>query len=113
VPAPTAADWLTSAWDQNAGLYVARPAAAVVEEDCRGWLAQLLGLPADVSVAYVTGCPEGFQNLGSCCQRVVFVNESAEDVAAFDAGQVCWFDLVDPFRWGEVECAVGSGRSRL
>jgi glutamate/tyrosine decarboxylase-like PLP-dependent enzyme len=56
VPAAVAADWLTSVWDQNAGLYVGGPSAAVVEEVCRGWLAELLGLPADVSVAYVTGC---------------------------------------------------------
>jgi glutamate/tyrosine decarboxylase-like PLP-dependent enzyme len=56
VPAAVAADMLASVWDQNAGLYVAGPAAAVVEEVCRGWLAELLALPADVSVAYVTGC---------------------------------------------------------
>src|SRR5271165_1009285 len=29
--AALAADWLTSAWDQNAGLYVCGPSAAVVE----------------------------------------------------------------------------------
>jgi glutamate/tyrosine decarboxylase-like PLP-dependent enzyme len=56
MPAAVAADWLTSVWDQNAGLYVGGPSAAVVEEVCRGWLAELLGLPPDVSVAYVTGC---------------------------------------------------------
>src|SRR3954468_770896 len=56
LPAAVAADWLTSTWDQNAGLYVGGPSASVVEEVCRGWLAELLGLPADVSVAYVTGC---------------------------------------------------------
>jgi glutamate/tyrosine decarboxylase-like PLP-dependent enzyme len=56
VPAAVAADWLTSVWDQNAGLYVGGPSAAVVEEVCRGWLAELLGLPPHVSVAYVTGC---------------------------------------------------------
>jgi glutamate/tyrosine decarboxylase-like PLP-dependent enzyme len=54
--ASLAADWLTSAWDQNAGLYAAGPAAAVVEEVARGWLAELLGLPAHVSVGFVTGC---------------------------------------------------------
>jgi len=56
VPAAVAADMLASVWDQNAGLYVGGPAAAVVEEVCRGWLAELLGLPSGVSVAYVTGC---------------------------------------------------------
>jgi glutamate/tyrosine decarboxylase-like PLP-dependent enzyme len=56
MPAPLAADWLTSAWDQNAGGYVLGASAAVVEEVARGWLTELLGLPPDVSVAYVTGC---------------------------------------------------------
>jgi glutamate/tyrosine decarboxylase-like PLP-dependent enzyme len=56
VPAAVAADWLTSVWDQNAGLYVGGPSAAVVEDVCRVWLAELLGLPPHVSVAYVTGC---------------------------------------------------------
>ncbi len=54
-PAALAADWLTSTWDQNAGLYVLAPAAAVVEEVAAGWLADLLGLPAGVSAGFVTG----------------------------------------------------------
>jgi glutamate/tyrosine decarboxylase-like PLP-dependent enzyme len=56
VPAALAADWLTSAWDQNAGLYVAGPAASVVEEVAGGWLRELLGIPAGASYAFVTGC---------------------------------------------------------
>ena len=48
VPAALAADWLTSAWDQNAGLYVIGPAAAVAEETAGAWLAELFGLPAGV-----------------------------------------------------------------
>jgi glutamate/tyrosine decarboxylase-like PLP-dependent enzyme len=55
VPAAVAADWLTSAWDQNAGLYVIGPAAAVTEEIAGAWLAELFGLPDDVSVGYTTG----------------------------------------------------------
>ncbi|HEX6676738.1 MAG TPA: aminotransferase class V-fold PLP-dependent enzyme [Actinomycetes bacterium] len=54
-PAALAADWLTSVWDQNAGLYVAGPAASVVEETAGRWLADLFGLPAGVSVGFVTG----------------------------------------------------------
>jgi glutamate/tyrosine decarboxylase-like PLP-dependent enzyme len=56
VPAALAADWLTSTWDQNAGLYVTAPAAAVAEEVAGTWLAELLGLPNGVSFAFVTGC---------------------------------------------------------
>jgi glutamate/tyrosine decarboxylase-like PLP-dependent enzyme len=54
-PAALAADWLTSVWDQNAGLYVLGPAASVVEETAGEWLAELFGLPAGVSVGFVTG----------------------------------------------------------
>jgi glutamate/tyrosine decarboxylase-like PLP-dependent enzyme len=56
LPAALAADWLTSAWDQNAGLYACGPAAAVVEEVCGTWLKDVLGLPASASYALVTGC---------------------------------------------------------
>jgi glutamate/tyrosine decarboxylase-like PLP-dependent enzyme len=56
LPAALAADWLTSAWDQNAGLYVAAPAASVAEEVCGAWLIELFGLPQEVSYGFVTGC---------------------------------------------------------
>jgi glutamate/tyrosine decarboxylase-like PLP-dependent enzyme len=56
LPSALAADWLTSAWDQNAGLYACGPAAAVVEEVCGTWLKDVLGLPATASFALVTGC---------------------------------------------------------
>jgi len=55
LPAALAADWLTTAWDQNAGLYATSPAASVVEEVTAGWLADLFGLPPQVSVGFVTG----------------------------------------------------------
>jgi len=56
VPAALAADWLTAAWDQNAGLYATSPAAAVVEEVAGSWLAELLGLPSGLGFGVVTGC---------------------------------------------------------
>ena len=55
LPAALAADWLTSAWDQNAGLYVGGPSASIVEQVVRAWLVELLGLPADASIGFVTG----------------------------------------------------------
>jgi glutamate/tyrosine decarboxylase-like PLP-dependent enzyme len=55
LPAAIGADWLTSAWDQNGGLYALSPAAAVAEEVAARWLVELLGLPAETSVGFVTG----------------------------------------------------------
>lgn len=55
LPAALAADWLTSVWDQNAGLYVIGPAAAVVEDVAASWILELLGLPPTASVGFVTG----------------------------------------------------------
>jgi len=56
LPAAIAADWMTSAWDQNAGMYALAPAAAVVEETVGRWLKDLLQLPSGASFALVTGC---------------------------------------------------------
>jgi glutamate/tyrosine decarboxylase-like PLP-dependent enzyme len=56
LPATVAAEWLTSVWDQNVGLFVMSPAGAVVEEIAGAWLIDLLGLPAGASVGFVTGC---------------------------------------------------------
>jgi glutamate/tyrosine decarboxylase-like PLP-dependent enzyme len=55
LPAALAADWLATAWDQNAGLYVCGPSASVVEQVTREWLVELLGLPANSSIGFVTG----------------------------------------------------------
>ena len=54
-PAALAADWLVSTWDQDAGLYVLSPAAAVVEEAAAAWLLELFDLPRDASVGFTTG----------------------------------------------------------
>jgi glutamate/tyrosine decarboxylase-like PLP-dependent enzyme len=55
LPASLAADWLASAWDQNAGLYVGGPSASIVEQVVREWLVDLLGLPTGSSIGLVTG----------------------------------------------------------
>jgi glutamate/tyrosine decarboxylase-like PLP-dependent enzyme len=55
LPATLAADWLTSTWDQNAGLLVSSPAAAGVEWVASEWLLDLLDLPASSAVGFVTG----------------------------------------------------------
>ena len=54
-PAAVAAEWLVSAWDQNVALYVMSPAAAVIEDIAAGWILDVLGLPSQASVGFVTG----------------------------------------------------------
>jgi glutamate/tyrosine decarboxylase-like PLP-dependent enzyme len=54
-PVATAADWLVSTWDQNAQVYVMSPVASVVEGIAATWVKDLLGLPLDWSVGFVTG----------------------------------------------------------
>lgn len=56
VPASLAADWLVSAWDQNAFSHVSSPAAAAIEQVAAGWILELLGLPSTAGVGLVTGC---------------------------------------------------------
>ena len=58
LPAALAADWLTSAWDQNAGLYVGGPAASVVEQVVREWVATP-GAPGGRILGLVTGTQMG------------------------------------------------------
>jgi glutamate/tyrosine decarboxylase-like PLP-dependent enzyme len=55
LPVTLAADWLTSTWDQNAGLLVSSPAAAGAEWVASEWLLDLLGLPGNSAVGFVTG----------------------------------------------------------
>src|ERR1700712_194135 len=45
LPSALAADWLVSAWDQNAAMRYATPATAAIEESTGPWLVDLLGLP--------------------------------------------------------------------
>jgi glutamate/tyrosine decarboxylase-like PLP-dependent enzyme len=55
LPVAIAADWMTSAWDQNSGLASPTPAVAAIEEVTGAWLIDLLRLPPESSFALVTG----------------------------------------------------------
>ena len=46
---------LATVWDQNAGLYLMSPVAALLEEICSGWLTDIFGLPKQTAVGFVTG----------------------------------------------------------
>ena len=55
LPAALAADWLTTAWDQDAVCTRSRPAGAVAEEVAGRWLLELFDLPRESSVGFTTG----------------------------------------------------------
>lgn len=55
LPAAMAASWLVDTWDQNAGLWIATPVAAELEETAVEWVRELLGLPEGTAGGVVTG----------------------------------------------------------
>ena len=55
LPAALAADFMTSAWDQNTGLYNVTPATARLEQVALRWMLELLDLPRETAGAFVTG----------------------------------------------------------
>lgn len=54
-PPGMAVDWLTSTWAQNTGNAHATPSASAIEEIAGQWLLDLLDLPRESSVGFVTG----------------------------------------------------------
>ena len=54
LPATLAANWLAAAWDQNACMRVMSPVAAKAEDTVREWITDLLGLPAQSGIGFVT-----------------------------------------------------------
>jgi glutamate/tyrosine decarboxylase-like PLP-dependent enzyme len=72
LPAALAADWLTSAWDQNAGMRLATPGVVAAEEAAGGWVLDLLGLPTGADVGFVTGATmANFSGLAAGRQSVL------------------------------------------
>ncbi|MBV9697688.1 MAG: aspartate aminotransferase family protein [Gammaproteobacteria bacterium] len=55
LPVTVAANWLATAWDQNAGLSEVTPGVARLEEVALRWLTDLLGLPEGTGAGFVTG----------------------------------------------------------
>ena len=66
LPASLAADWLVSAWDQNAGLAQPTPAVAALETVTGRWVLELLGLPRARVVRVRDRLPDGARHLAGC-----------------------------------------------
>jgi len=67
-----AADWLSSIWGQNAGIYQCSPAAATAEEVACDWVLDILDLPRTSSVGITTGATmAGFIGLAAARDDVL------------------------------------------
>jgi glutamate/tyrosine decarboxylase-like PLP-dependent enzyme len=55
LPVTVAASWLATAWDQNTCFDSATPGVARLEAISRRWLLELLDLPRDSAISFVTG----------------------------------------------------------
>jgi glutamate/tyrosine decarboxylase-like PLP-dependent enzyme len=79
--AATAADMLTTGWDQVGFNAVTSPAAALMEEVAGRWLIQALGLPAGASFGLVTGA-QGANTVGLAAARHRVLARAGWDVEA-------------------------------
>ena len=75
----TAADVLTTGWDQLAYNQLSGPAAAIVEDVAGAWLKELLQIPAGASFGFVTGA-QGAINVGLAAARHHVLAEHGWDV---------------------------------
>src|SRR5688572_23511433 len=80
-PVALATDWLVSAWDQNAGLYATSPLVSVAEEIAADWLLDLLDLPREASVGFVTGCQMAHVTCLAAARHAV-MRDAGHDVEA-------------------------------
>ncbi|HLJ87107.1 MAG TPA: aminotransferase class V-fold PLP-dependent enzyme [Candidatus Angelobacter sp.] len=116
LPAALAANWLAGAWDQNACMRVMSPTAATLEEVVQRWIVELLGLPSESGMGFVT-CTTMANFSGLAAARSAILNRAgwnAEEDGLFGA---------PPIRvvvGGEVHVSVlkalnmlGLGRSRV
>jgi glutamate/tyrosine decarboxylase-like PLP-dependent enzyme len=77
--AATAADVLTTGWDQPAFNAATSPAAAVVEDVAGGWLKELLGVPAGAAFGFATG-GQGANTVSLAAARHQVLAEAGWDV---------------------------------
>ena len=80
-PVGVAADWLTSAWGQNAAIYQTSPAAATAEEVSEKWLIDLLHLPPNSSVGFTSGATMA-SFISLCAARISVLDKAGWDLHA-------------------------------
>ena len=80
LPVVTAANWLASAWDQNAALRVMSPVAAELEEVVLRWICEAFGLPPECEGGLVT-CATTANFAALAAARYVLLKKAGWDVA--------------------------------
>ncbi|MDR6612504.1 aminotransferase class V-fold PLP-dependent enzyme [Leifsonia sp. 1010] len=114
-PVALAADWLTSAWDQNNGLRSVTPGVAGAEELAAEWLLDLLALPETAEVGFVTGATVA-NVVGLTCGRDELLRRTGWDPGDGLAGSPRIRVLVGAERHGSVDSAAhlaGLGRGTV
>jgi len=111
-----AADWLVSAWDQNAAAYACSPAASVIEEVAGEWVKELLGLPREASFAFTTGCQMAHMTALAAARFAVLKKHgwNVEEDGLFSAPPI--HILTSEEKHGSVERAIrylGFGRKSI
>lgn len=59
LPVAVAANWMATTWDQNAGSWILAPSVIELESIAASWLLDILDLPRDADVGFVTGSTMG------------------------------------------------------
>ncbi|WP_179952119.1 pyridoxal phosphate-dependent decarboxylase family protein [Marinicella rhabdoformis] len=80
-PVSVASNWMGTAWDQNTGLEKTTPAVAALERISGRWMLEMLGLPAQSAVAFVTGATVANFTALAAARNQVF-NKAGWDVEA-------------------------------
>ena len=106
VPSAMAADWLTTAWDQNAGIHACGPAASVVEEVAADWLKDLFGLGPETSVGFVTGTQMAHSTCLAAARHAVLRDRGWDVERQGLAGSPAIRILANADRHGSVDRAV-------
>ncbi|HWM10970.1 MAG TPA: pyridoxal-dependent decarboxylase, partial [Solirubrobacteraceae bacterium] len=75
LPAAVAADWLVSAWDQNAFSRVSSPAAAAIEAVAERWVLEALGLPTGAAVGFATGATSANFTCAAAARNALLARE--------------------------------------
>ncbi|MFK7737168.1 MAG: aspartate aminotransferase family protein [Pirellulaceae bacterium] len=81
LPVTVAASWMASTWDQNAGSWILAPGAIELESIAAEWMLDILDLPRDAAVGFVTGSTMGtFSAIAAA--RSALLNKIGYDVKA-------------------------------